>query len=54
MSRDEGTPETVDDLCQEVESTTEFVDKVSGAEIARKLLGQIERLQMPGDTRGDH
>jgi len=48
MSQGEDTPETVDDLCQETDGTSEFVDKVNGAEIAQKLFKQIEQLQGAG------
>ena len=54
MNQDQGTSELVDELCQEWDSTQEFIDKVNGTEIARKLLVQIERLQLSGGTLPDH
>ena len=45
MSQGEDAPETVDDIVQGTDGTSEFVEQVSGAEIALKLLKQIEELQ---------
>lgn len=45
MNQGEDASETVSDICQDPDGTSEFVDKVNGAEIAEKLLKQIEELQ---------
>jgi hypothetical protein len=34
----------VDEVCRETDGTEEFVEQVNGAEVAQKLLRQIEQL----------
>ena len=45
MSHDDGTSETVGELCEQVDTINEFVDTAKGTEITAKLREQIERLQ---------
>ena len=48
MSQGDDAPELVDDIGLETDGTSDFVEQVNGAEIALKLLKQIEELQGPG------
>ena len=40
------TSESSDEPCEATDGTNEFIDEVNGTEIARKVLKQIERLQV--------